>query len=79
MQDYPKLLENCDKVGFVMSEKGFSYTAAKNDPASAAQKFKSGLAPDSAGSCESDINFYNRVMLRMCGAEIEEGEPVEFG
>lgn len=45
MQDYPKLLDNCDKVGFTMIEKGFCFTAAKNDPASAAQKFKSGLSP----------------------------------
>ena len=71
MQDYPKLLDNCDKVGFTNIEKGFSFTAAKNDPVSAATKFKSGLAPESAGSTEADVNHFSRVMLRLCGAEIE--------
>ena len=45
MQDYPKLLENCDKVGFTNIEKGFVFTTAKNDPISAAAKFQSGLDP----------------------------------
>jgi len=47
--------------------------------ATAATKFKSGLSPESAGSCEADFNFFNRVMLRECGAEVEEHEPMEFG
>ena len=45
MQDYPKLLKNCDLVGFTMIDRAYCFTTAKNDPASAAVKAKSGLAP----------------------------------
>ena len=79
MQDLPKLYDNCDKVGFTNIDKGFCFSTAKNDPESAAVKFKSGLAPESAGSCESDLVHFSRVMLRLAGAEIEEGVESEFG
>ena len=35
MQDYPKLLPNCDKVGFASCPKGYCFSALKNDLASA--------------------------------------------
>lgn len=71
MQDYPKLLPNCDKVGFTDIPKGFCFTTVKNDLKSAVDKFNKGLSPESASSCEADFYYNNRVMLRMCGAEIE--------
>lgn len=51
MQDYPKLLENCDRVGYTSIDKGFCFSTVKNDLATAVTKFKSGLACESASSC----------------------------
>jgi UDP-sugar pyrophosphorylase len=51
MQDYPKLLDNCDKVGYTSIDKGFCFTTLKNDLKTAINKFKDGLSPESAGSC----------------------------
>jgi hypothetical protein len=51
MQDYPKLLDNCDYVGFSDIPKGYSFTTVKNDLATANTKIKQGLSGESAGSC----------------------------
>lgn len=51
MQDYPKLLEDCKRVGYTSVDKGFCFTTLKNDPKSAIAKFKDNLSPESAGSC----------------------------
>ena len=51
MQDYPKLLPNCNKVGFTDIPKGFCFTTVKNDLKSAVDKFKKGLSAESASSC----------------------------
>jgi UDP-sugar pyrophosphorylase len=74
MQDYPKLLHNCDKVGFSDVPRGYCFTTLKNDLVSATDKIKQGLSGEGAGSCESDIYFFNRQLLRMCGADIKEGD-----
>lgn len=44
MQDYPKLLPNCDKVGFASVPKGYCFSALKNDLLSANQKHQQGLS-----------------------------------
>lgn len=79
MQDYPKLLENCNRVGYTSVDKGFCFSTLKNDPKTAIQKFKEDLYPESAGSCEAEFYFYNREMLRLCGAKIEEAPRQEHG
>ena len=68
MQDYPKLLPNCVKVGFTDIPKGFCFSTVKNDLKTAVDKVKKGLSGESASTCESEVNYFNRVMLRMCGA-----------
>ena len=44
MQDYPKLLDNCDRVGYTSIDKLFSFSTVKNDLASAVAKYKQGLS-----------------------------------
>lgn len=44
MQDYPKLLPNCDHVGFSDVPRGYCFTAVKNDLLSANLKIKQGLS-----------------------------------
>lgn len=44
MQDYPKLLNNCDLVGFTDAPRGYCFTAVKNDLTSANTKIKQGLS-----------------------------------
>lgn len=70
MQDYPKLLVNCDKVGFTDIPKGFCFSTLKNDLKTAVDKVNKGLSGESASTCEAEFYFFNRHMLRMCGADI---------
>lgn len=79
MQDYPKLLENCDRVGYTSVDKGFCFTTLKNDPKTAIGKYKEGLSAESAGSCQAEFYYFNREMLRMCGAQIAHAPKTEFG
>ena len=74
MQDYPKLLPNCDKVGFASIPKGYCFSTLKNDLLSANQKHKQGLSGEGAPHCEADIYINNRHLMRLCGADIEEGK-----
>ena len=60
MQDYPKLLDNCDHVGYTSIDKGYSFTTVKNDLSTAINKYKANLKCESASSCEADFYFYNR-------------------
>ena len=78
MQDYPKLLDNCQNVGFTMIDRRFCFSSLKNDPKTAADKSKAGLSTESASSCEADVFECNRLLLKLCGAEIADSEPVEF-
>ncbi len=70
MQDYPKLLPNPDRVGFTQLDRLFCFTTCKNDIVTAATKFKSGLAPECAGSCENDFYLNNCEILKKAGAKI---------
>ena len=51
MQDYPKLLTNCDKVGFTDIQKGLCFSTVKNDLKTAVDKVKKGLSGESASTC----------------------------
>jgi len=70
MQDYPKLLPNCDKVGFANVPKGYCFSALKNDLGSANTKHKQGLNGEGAPHCEADIYLNNRFLFGVCGAQI---------
>lgn len=74
MQDYPKLLHSCDKVGYASVPKGYCFSALKNDLKSATLKHQQGLSGEGAPHLEADIYINNRHLLRLCGAEIEEGK-----
>ena len=50
-------------------------SALKNDLASATAKHKQGLSGEGAPHCEADIYANNRHLLRLSGAQIEEGKP----
>ena len=79
MQDYPKLLVNCDRVGFASVPKGYCFSALKNDLGSANVKHKAGLSGEGAPHCEADIYTTNRHLLRLCGAKREESQPENAG
>lgn len=68
MQDYPKLLHNCDHVGYTSIDKLFCFTTVKNDLTTGITKYQANISPECAGSCEADFYKSNREMLRLCGA-----------
>ena len=74
MQDYPKLLHNCDHVGYTSIDKLFCFTTVKNDLTTGITKYQANISPECAGSCEADFYKSNREMLRLCGAQIDEGD-----
>ena len=78
MQDYPKLLETCERVGFTMVPREFCFSTVKNDIKTAADKFKANNSPESAATCEADYYEQNRKLLALCGAKIEQGELSDF-
>ena len=71
MQDYPKLLQNCDRVGVTQIEKGFCFSACKNDLKSAATKASTGLPAESSSSCEFDFYNLNTEVLKLCGVQVQ--------
>jgi UDP-sugar pyrophosphorylase len=89
MQDYPKLLPSASKVGFTQFDRQYCFSACKNDLASAAQKIKQGLAPESASSCEAAFYRVNAELLGLAGAKVKfpprdhvkefSGIPLNFG
>ena len=50
MQDYPKLLPNCDKVGFTDVPRNYCFTTVKNDLQTVNAKIKQGLAGEGASA-----------------------------
>ena len=77
MQDYPKLLESCEKVGFTQIDKKFCFSTVKNDIQTAATKFAAKLSPESASSCkwikfilgEHDVFWLNCELLKLAGVQ----------
>lgn len=79
MQDYPKLLKPESKVGFTQFDRRFCFSACKNDLATAATKQNGNLPLECAGSSEADFYWLNAELLRISGAEVEDGaEEVEY-
>jgi len=74
MQDFPKLCEAADKVGFTQLERLMCFTCVKNSLDDAKTK----NPPDCAFSAESDIYECNAKLLRLAGATIEESKPVTY-
>lgn len=68
------MLKAENKVGFTQIDRKFCFTTCKNDLVTAAQKQQQNLAPESAGSCESDFYLVNAELLRICGAEVEQSD-----
>lgn len=81
MQDYPKLLENSERVGFTTYEAWFCFTPAKNNLKDAAACVAKGLPAYSASSAEWDFFNWNLKMLEKLGnVEIERNqEKTNYG
>ena len=76
--EYPKLLENDSRVGMTQLNRAFCFSTVKNDIKTAAQKFQQKLAPESASSCESDLYFMNRSILKLVGVHVETSTETEY-
>lgn len=77
MQDFSKMFNPDEKVGFTMYDRWISFTAVKNSLADAVQKANQGLDPWSAGSGEFDFYTCNNKLLELAGASIEHQQNVE--
>lgn len=77
MQDFSKMLNSNEKVGFTMYERWISFTAVKNSLKDASQKASQGLDPWSAGSAEVDYFNCNKKLLEIAGASIEPNTTPE--
>jgi hypothetical protein len=75
MPDYPRLLENHDRFGITKIDRLFSFTTCKNDPKGAADKWKKGIPPECAGTCELEYYLSNIELLKIAGVEVEEPSP----
>lgn len=71
LPDYPRLLENHDRMGITKIERPFSFTTCKNDPKEASVKWKKGIPAECAGTCELDYYQSNIDLLRFAGVQIE--------
>jgi UDP-sugar pyrophosphorylase len=79
MQDFSKMFEAGEKVGFTMYDRWISFTAVKNSLPDAVAKVSQGLDPWSAGSGEIDYFLCNIKLLRLAGAVVEDpSESVSF-
>lgn len=63
MQDYPRLLEKDEKVGFTMYDKWFCFSTCKNNLKDGVDKLKKNLNPETAFSVEQDIYLANQFIL----------------
>jgi UDP-sugar pyrophosphorylase len=71
MQDFSKMFNPDEKVGFTMYDRWISFTAVKNSLADAVQKVNQGLDPWSAGSGEFDFFNCNIRLLELSGVSVE--------
>eukprot|EP00929_Paragymnodinium_shiwhaense_P092110 TRINITY_DN5199_c0_g1_i2.p1 TRINITY_DN5199_c0_g1~~TRINITY_DN5199_c0_g1_i2.p1 ORF type:complete len:601 (+),score=183.93 TRINITY_DN5199_c0_g1_i2:55-1803(+) len=74
MQDFPRLCNPGDKVGFTQLDRLMCFTCVKNSLDDARKK----NPPDCALSAESDIYAASAHLLALAGAEIEAPEDVTF-
>lgn len=77
MQDFSKMFNPDEKIGFTMYDRWISFTAVKNSLKDAALKVKEGLDPWSAGSGEKDYFYCNVKLLELAGAVIEPASAEE--
>jgi UDP-sugar pyrophosphorylase len=77
MADYPRMLEDHSRMGITRIDRLFSFTTCKNHPAEGANKFKKGIPPECAGTCE--IEYYKSCieLLKIAGVEVEEPSEQE--
>jgi len=71
MQDFPKLCNHEDKVGFTQLERLMCFTCVKNNVKDAVSK----QPQDCAFSAEADIYASDAHLLRLSGAEVEIEAP----
>ena len=64
MQDFPKLFENNEKVGFTMYDRWFCFSTCKNNLKDGVDKLVKNLVPETAFSIEQDIFATNKIILR---------------
>eukprot|EP00002_Diphylleia_rotans_P009690 TRINITY_DN2005_c0_g1_i7.p1 TRINITY_DN2005_c0_g1~~TRINITY_DN2005_c0_g1_i7.p1 ORF type:complete len:600 (-),score=144.21 TRINITY_DN2005_c0_g1_i7:541-2340(-) len=76
MQDFVRLLDSNAKVSFTQFDRWIGFTAVKNNTADAAKRLQSGLTPQSASSCESDMFQVNIKLMRLAGMQIEDAPEV---
>ncbi|MBF0243828.1 MAG: UTP--glucose-1-phosphate uridylyltransferase [Planctomycetes bacterium] len=79
MQDYPRLLESSNGVGYSRFPRWLCFSPVKNRLEDAASKSSSGLPPECAGSGEFDIYHAHAHFLELSGMHVEWGETRSFG
>ncbi|KAL4490445.1 hypothetical protein ABPG72_002655 [Tetrahymena utriculariae] len=77
-EEYPKLLENDNRVGITQVNRAFCFSTVKNDIKTASQKFQQNLGPESASTCEQDLYSMNREILKLVGVEVESSNAPEY-
>jgi UDP-sugar pyrophosphorylase len=79
MQDYPRLAVNA-RVGFTQFERQVCFSPVKNslDVAAARQAQSPPLPAESASTGEADVYAMHRRLLRLAGAEVEDGPSQQF-
>ncbi len=64
MQDFPKLFNNNESVGFTMYDRWFCFSTCKNNLKDGCDKLKKGGVPETAFSVEQDIFDTNLRLLK---------------
>ena len=79
MQDYPRLAQGAH-VGFTQFERSVCFSPVKNglEVAAARQAQDPPLPVESASSGEADLYAFHRRVLRLAGAEVEDGPVARF-
>ena len=85
MQDFPRLLDKNQKVGFSRFSREACFTCVKNNIKDAVVMQSSNLPPESMLTCEADIYANNARMLKRAGEAagfrmvgLEASQRVEF-
>ena len=80
MQDLPKLFGEGEKVGVTIFDRGWTFSANKNNVADAAAKVAAGSPADASASAESDFYYAGRVRLEVAGCTAAvEGQQLILG
>lgn len=70
MQDLPKLFDRDEKTGVTLFHREWCFSANKNDPTTAKDKFLLGLPPECAVSAENDFYESGRVKCELSGMSV---------